>query len=370
MLTRIYRHISPTLTTLSSVPLRSISSDHSNIKLLTFNILAPHYANPKYYPKCVIPHLDTQKRLTATLAFLNDISKRCDIIALQEVTDNTVDRVGTFDRIRDVLQKNFEGQFLPHDEKYWNSWIDRNKDSHFSYMKNGNSLFINRHSFTEPIWRDIPLTTGNYAICAKVIHRKTGISVRVLNIHLDTEDGYKKEYTSAMEAIKELSNTIVNPSTTIVNPITTVVNPSTTVANPSTTVVNLSSTIDIIMGDFNHSLKDPHIEPINRDNNFTDALTIDRKLTFSMPTSSTRTIMPIDHIIYRSGHVTPLADSDNLFHGLPSHTNTGVIDYNLWNLYPYNRNEYDANECCRLRECLRIFGSDHMPVVATMKITV
>src|SRR5262245_46336968 len=55
------------------------------LRVIAFNVLAPRWAAPKWYPKLDPALLDTTFRRERIVAFLSDVSRRADVVCLQEV---------------------------------------------------------------------------------------------------------------------------------------------------------------------------------------------------------------------------------------------------------------------------------------------
>ena len=158
---------------------------------LTFNVLAPNYAAPKYYPPIDNIYLSRHFRRSATTKFLNNIKSKCDIIALQEVTHDTIIndeichiRIGEYNYFNDLLSDDFIGTFVPHDKSYWSNYFDKNNEN-YAYIQNGNALFLRKSVFSEITWYDVPLTTGNHAVSAIAIYSPTKRFIHILNVHFE-----------------------------------------------------------------------------------------------------------------------------------------------------------------------------------------
>jgi mRNA deadenylase 3'-5' endonuclease subunit Ccr4 len=222
------------------------------LRVVTFNILASIYAHPDYYPDEAHDALSLSNRQEKILNYLSQLKDNCEVIALQEVTSEFLQHVTK------VLNPDFIGIFYPHDEEYWNEWIH----SDYSYLSNGNMLFLKQSSFGLILWENISLKTGNHAVLAHTKHIPTGHEIRILNIHLDSDNQDKrlKEYETALNSLE---------------------------AN--------SEIIDIVLGDFNSGIVDDILEITSKHNFIPDNNKI---YTFSM------TKNPIDHVIYRSPYIT------------------------------------------------------------------
>ncbi|CAH6419111.1 Hypothetical protein HVR_LOCUS305 [uncultured virus] len=293
----------------------------------------------------------------------------CDIIALQEVTMDTIIKFndkdyyhpGELKYYQQCLDSEFVGNFYPHDVSYSNEWKFYSLDSPYSYIETGNALFFRRSSFTNPLWKDLDLEIdasiysdrklfpiGNHAIYGEAIHLISGRPIRIINPHLSSESPQVR----ILEFQQVLNQLPFN-----------------------------SQSLDIIVGDFNNGLDIPPFQEIINQHKFRDALSgIDDKLTYSMY-DRPRKRFPVDHIIFRGDNINVESNNSHENHGFPEFTITGVIDSRLWTKYPYNgvisshngiTNAHDkiidVHQKTRLQECLDIYGSDHIPIIATLNI--
>lgn len=280
------------------------------LSILSLNILAPHFAQPRYYPPGMSEALQQPIRREATTCFLHKMRDTCDIIAFQEVIHETTTSCkihqshDEFSYLSNVLGDEFIGAFVAHDKHYWNEYG--------TYIPNGNALFFRRSTFTEPIFYNVPLYTGNHAICGEVTHLSTKQRFRVLNVHLDSEysERRNREFITAISSLPYDTNII-----------------------------------DIIVGDFNMPFSQ------SLPGGFIDILEGGTIPTFSFMSNDA-----IDHIIYR--------DSNNK---LLICDCSGVLHADLWTKYP-KLEPIDVFAGPRLKACLNLCGSDHFPVYAAFLI--
>lgn len=283
------------------------------IRIISFNTLAPCFTNPSYYPNSSNPYLEWNNRLSRLLSFLYGIKSHCDIIALQEVTQDIKRKdLSSFDYFNDILESEFEGKFYPHEMKYWNEWID----PHVGYIPNGNALFLRRSLFSDINWSNLALSSGNHVVQADA--RINENNIRIMSLHLDGDNPDKRirEYTSLLQNL------------------------------PSGQYIG---SIDIMLGDFNAG--DSQLYKIMNDAGFTDLVQLDHS-TFSISYDD-RTKSPIDHITcrsYKDLHVI----------------NNQILGKDIWENIP-SQVEFNLEmETKRLNLCLQRFGSDHFPIMATL----
>lgn len=280
------------------------------LNILTFNILAPNFANPSYYLPGMDVLLSQESRRQGTTRFLHRIMDVCDIIAFQEVT-NDPKSYDEFTYLVDLLGDEFIGAFVSHDLHYW-SELDY-------HVVNGNALFFRRALFSEPVWYDVSLMTGNHAIRADVTHLPTMRNFRILNIHLDSDKKDRRDY----ELMMALDSLPLDPNTT-----------------------------DLIMGDFNMETSDPSYSVVRRAG-FRDCL---YDLGINTPTFFSMVAEPIDHIIYRD-------ITGGALYLIPGKS----LDIGLWSKFP-KIGPFDMLAGPRLKEYLTLYGSDHTPVLITFQV--
>lgn len=295
------------------------------LSILSFNILAPHFASPSYYPPGMDKPLAQCYRRRATRRFLSQIKQSCDILAFQEVTHGTKSpdplpgcklSPVSFDEYSDLIElldDTFTGMFYPHDPNYWSEYG--------TYVPNGNALFFRRDVFSDPVWTNISLKTGNHAVLGEVTHLCSGQKFRVLNIHLDSESD-KRRHCELMTALSYLSDT--------------------------------RDITDIILGDFNMGASDPYFSVVCQAG-FRDVM---KDVKVNTPTFSFMSNEPIDHIIYRDRSQSAI---------IPIIGKSRVLDNGIWDKYP-RLGPLDIFAGARVRACLDTYGSDHLSVLAVFQL--
>ena len=108
-----------------------------NIRVATFNILAPCWASVDFYPQNTAPFLDRLARRNAITKVLKRLANENDFIALQET------QKGEIEYFEHVLESvGFEGYNVTHEDTYWQSYV--RPDVKFS--PNGVALYWNVNS--------------------------------------------------------------------------------------------------------------------------------------------------------------------------------------------------------------------------------
>jgi endonuclease/exonuclease/phosphatase family metal-dependent hydrolase len=274
------------------------------IRILSFNILGYNFVNSEDYPRESYNYLSREYRREKILSFLSCAKDLFDIIGLQEVTyDNDGHE---YNYIHDILCDLFYCNFVPHEDGHWDSNI-----------RNGNALFFRKSIFSNPVWHNIDLSTGNHCIRCDIIYNQK--LLRVMNIHTDSDSSELR----GIELFKALSLLENNYST------------------------------DIILGDFNT----PTTKPIKylfdkysykdamKENISTFSIIIPEKLCMY------EKVGPIDHVIYRNCELV----------------SSYVLSNNMWNIYPLN-GQLDILGPQRLNKCLSLYGSDHIPIMVKLNI--
>ena len=173
------------------------------VKIASFNILAPCWANPKYY--CLSGRespllFPSEDRIARTLQYIDKNIPNADIFCFEEV-DSTV-----LPQLRahcEALGFFFFTAF--HDLAYWADWTHA-----FSpLVPNGNSIAINKNKFEVIKTVDLSLgSTGNHgaAVIARIISLKSTSRVfRIVAVHfeLDSLESRTAEIKSVMKFLKE-----------------------------------------------------------------------------------------------------------------------------------------------------------------------
>lgn len=294
------------------------------IKVATFNVLAPCWASPKYYPVSSLPKLDRVYRRARIISFINQaVASGVSVIALQEV------QIDEYPFFYDALKRNFEGGISLHDDNYWSTWITTNPP----FARNGNALFLRKDVFDQITFSDRALSNeGNHCVLATARERTTLRNLRIASIHLDSDNSSRRnnELTALLGLLPPVANTV-----------------------------------DIVAGDYNAALSSGNLSNLMKTSNFLNALDVlgIAEQTHPFTTSYNRNTNwgPIDHIAYRNTAVTGKSSVTN--DGSPAIEN-GVVDFNVWKLYPSG----STFEARRIDKNFDNCGSDHFPVFASFLI--
>lgn len=272
---------------------------HHPIYVVSFNILAPCWASPSYYPAPVASHLDRIKRRAHILKFLNSMIAQTDIFMLQETTQPE------FTYFKHALQDYFYAFPAYHESQYWSDW--RTADTPFE--PNGVAIFVKRSSFSHINFQDLALSQdGNHSAYFEGIQQNSGIKVRAVSVHFDSEQSSNRNHE--LKALLKLMPNRVN-------------------------------TVDIIAGDFNFDTERGTIKRYLDRNNFVDVLKQLNKAEWTHPfyANGNKNDGILDHIVTR--HSIPIDGQ--------------VVHSNLWKQYP-------SDETQRIIANLDITGSDHFPI--------
>jgi len=305
-------------------PTLNVSQAGFNVKVISFNVLAPCWASPQYYPASSVSKLPKGYRRGRIINFLKQaVSSGASIIALQEV------QLEEYPYFYDELKSLFAGSLSLHDDNYWSSWITSDPP----FGRNGNALFLRKDIFTNLQFTDKPLTNdGNHCVYATAQDILTKHNFRIASIHLDADNSNKRN--NELNAIFSAMPPLVN-------------------------------TVDIVAGDFNAALSSGNLSNLMRQHSFYNALDVAGipEQTHPFTTSYNRNTNwgPIDHIAYRNAAIGgKIAVSND---GMPAIDN-GVMDFNVWKLYPSGAT-YEAE---RINKNFDNCGSDHFPVTSTLFI--
>ena len=279
-------------------------STQKSLNILSFNVLAPCWASIDYYPVNAAPYLDRIMRRNKIILFLNSVSNKTDIIALQETTKTE------FEFFKQALPDFYAFETF-HDASYWSDWITTTPP----WEPNGVAIFVKKSTFNKVAFQDLPLTQdGNHSAYFEGTLKNTGETIRAASVHLDEEHGYNRK----------------NELYTLINFMT-----------PDT------NKYDIIAGDFNYGTQSGSLRHLLDKFHFTDALYSLHREEWTSPFSMEGDINAgiLDHIATRNATA------------IDGH----VINFNLWKRYPTNENK-------RIIENFKISGSDHFPIFSQVAL--
>jgi endonuclease/exonuclease/phosphatase family metal-dependent hydrolase len=290
-----------------STPKSALASEDQTIHVFAFNILAPCWADPGYYPKSSASFLNRLDRRQAIIELLKSYQDKVDIFMLQEVAQ------AEFDFINEVLKSTHAGFQANHASWYWSNWITPLTP----WEVNGNALFVSKTRFSSIDFEDFAASSsGNHAaLFTGLINNSGGRMIRAASIHLDSDHAYNRK--------RELQAVL------------------------GKWPVGNNNYTDIIAGDFNTETNATNIQSDIKEAGFYDVLTVLGKARQTHPWNSKYYRSDnwgiIDHIISRNS--TPIDGS--------------VLDSQLFELYP-------KNEEMRINMNLQLTGSDHFPVTGTI----
>lgn len=323
------------------------------IQFLTFNVLAPVYADPAYYFPSSIPLLQKESRRAKILQCLNIMRTTSDVIALEEVSVDTWDVIdgvsylkeGEYKYFLAALEDEYYAFHCSHDKTYWSKYYDYlDPQAPNAYVDTGIALFIRKSKFSNVDFQDISLGTGNHMVLAEA-DAPEGKRMRIAAIHFDSDVGGNRNL--------EFSHAL-------------------------TYMISDENVLNFMLGDFNAGFEHGTLKQEFAGSIFADTLiTLEKTLNINglnkntTPSTSKYTnapfLRPIDHVIFEKNKVVPVTTlwTDALQYGFAGYTVNGVIDNRLFIRLPELQG-YDGNEEERVNQTLTEFGSDHFPVVSTL----
>jgi len=275
----------------------------ARLPMVTFNVLAPVWAAPDWYPpEMDMSLLDTSYRRARLTAFLASRAADTDVFCLQEVQESE------FPAFLAALGSGFTGAMAHNDRDWWSNWVVPS----IPWAPNGTAIAVRRQAFSNLTFRDIALSgDGNHAVLVEGVHRATGRRFRAASIHLDSdvEANRGREANALMAALPAAAGTI-----------------------------------DVVCGDFNEDAVTGKAGGIVRRAGFVDVLDAVGNREPTHPWSSsyngaTRWAI-IDHLTVRGAQ--PLSGD--------------VLDFGGLSI---------ADELTRIESNFRTTGSDHYPVAGT-----
>jgi endonuclease/exonuclease/phosphatase family metal-dependent hydrolase len=302
-LTGVLRSLATIAVLLLVTGVHAAPAGHGNqVPVLTFNVLAPIWADAVWYPGDLdVSLLDRGYRRGRTQAFLREVRDQLDVVCLQEVNQ------AELPYYLEALGQDFEGSMAFNDPAFWSNWLV----PEMPWEPNGTAVVVRKSAFVDRHFEDIPLSgDGNHAMVFEGRHRASGQTVRVQSVHLDSDSGSHR--------VEELRALMLRyPS------------------NPGL--------VDVVCGDLNEDTVTGSVAGILKREAYLDVLASvgNREPTHPWSSSyySSARWAIIDHVLVRNA--TPVAGD--------------VIDFGLWSI---------TDETDRIEENLRRDGSDHFPVTA------
>lgn len=270
------------------------------LRLLSFNILAPLWADARWYPAALDPALlAADFRRARITAFLRAEGRSRDVVCLQEV------EAAEMPFLQQALGSAFVGSFAGHDPQYWSNWLVPS----LPWVPNGNAVFVRRAAVAAASFVDLPLAgTGNHAAVLDTQIAGSGRPLRIASVHLDADrnNGRRVEFQALVDHL-----------------------------------ATRPAGVDLVLGDINEDTVTGSLGGEVRRAGFTSVLAAvgNREATHPFTTSyngATRWAI-IDHLLARGA--APRAGD--------------VFDFGLWSI---------GDEVERIAANLRACGSDHFPV--------
>jgi len=276
------------------------------ISVLSFNVLAPLWAAPRWYPDSLDPALlDRAWRRERITAFLRSAGRTRGLICLQEV------EAGEMPFYEQALGGGFVGSFASHDAAYWSNYLV----PELPWVPNGNALFVRRALLAEFSFANLALGgTGNHAVMLSGVLAGSRRPLRAASVHLDADrnNGRRIEFQSLLAHWPAVAGGI-----------------------------------DLIAGDINEDTVSGSLGGEVKRAGFTDVLAAvgNREQThpFSSSYNGARRWAIIDHVLARGA--APRAGD--------------VFDFGLWSI---------SDEVERIEANFRACGSAHFPVAAEVAV--
>jgi endonuclease/exonuclease/phosphatase family metal-dependent hydrolase len=273
------------------------------LQVVAFNVLAPPWASPVWYPAALDPALlQREFRRDRIQEFLVSVRDATDVFCLQEVTDVE------FREFLRALGPGFEGFMAHNDPDFWSNWIVPD----IPWEPNGTAVVVRRSRFSAREFEDLAISgDGNHAAAFRGTDRESGRGVRAFSVHLDSdrESNRSRELDSLLEQSPDRGG------------------------------------VDVICGDINEDTVTGGLGVRLETAGFVDVLAAvgNREPTHPFSESYNRSARwaILDHVLVRNG--TPATGR--------------VFDFGVWAI---------ADEVKRIEENLRRSGSDHFPVAGTI----
>lgn len=162
-----------------AAPATAAGKPATTVSMLSFNVLAPVWAAPDWYPETIdMTLLDTAARRARIGALLASRAATTDLVCLQEVQESELPAMLA------ALGDGFTGAMAHNDPDWWSNWVV----PEIPWAPNGTALAVRTSAFSRVAFRDVPLSEdGNHALLMTGLHRATGRPVRAISVHLDSD---------------------------------------------------------------------------------------------------------------------------------------------------------------------------------------
>jgi len=152
---------------------------NARLGMVTFNVLAPVWAAPDWYPpEMDMSLLDAAYRRPRITSFLASRAADTDIFCLQEVQESELPAFLA------ALGGGFAGAMSHNDRDWWSNWVV----PEIPWGPNGTAIIVRRQAFSNLTFRDVPLSgDGNHGELVEGVHKATGRRFRAASIHLDSD---------------------------------------------------------------------------------------------------------------------------------------------------------------------------------------
>lgn len=297
--------------------LASAQNGPVQIKTVAFNVLAPCWASPAYYPAQCAASLDANARRSLVIQTLKAMPE-VDFYTLQEtqIDQNPLLHAG-------LGTRSYSYFAAYHDDNYWSSWITADPP----FARNGVALAVNNAKYDTCRFSALPLGTGNQAVVAICRHKTLNRFVRIASVHLDSD--YSGRRGKEARALADWFT------------------------------ASSGNYIDIIAGDFNADTNSGVIQQRIMAAGFKDVLRevgiAENTHPWTSSYNGNSMYGNIDHVVARGRGVT--------------YTGGRVYHNNLWSTYPVLAGSGEPNESMRICANLQLTGSDHFPVHGTISVT-
>ena len=288
-----------------AAPAQAAPPRDPQLSVVAFNVLAPVWASPVWYPEELDPALlDAATRRETIGAFLASRASATDIFCLQEVQDSE------FPAFLAALGDGWTGAMGFNDPDWWSNWVV----PEIPWAPNGTAVIVRRSAFSSIRISDIALSgDGNHGALFEGVHRDSGRPVRAASVHLDSDvqANRNRESRSLMGQMPARAGTT-----------------------------------DVVCGDINEDAVNGAASGVFQRAGFTDALAAVGNREPTHPFLESYNGSPhwgiIDHILVREAR--PLSGD--------------VFDFGVWSI---------EDEVERIEANLVNTGSDHFPVGAVVE---
>lgn len=340
----------------------------ASIKIVSINALSPRYNFWPWFPvaPAFLQYMVDAIRYVTLLGHFYSMSD-ADAFVFQEVSINAaclsntsyIIGGGNWEPIsQSMASLGYTCHIAFHDSRHWWKYYDYDTcDKYNSYTPTGNAVCVKTASFSNIRFESVLLNNGS-ALAVALVDYQQETNVRIISSHEDSDVQGTR--------VEEFDQTFFE-----LYPV----------SEPGIVIVCGDYNTRKDFGSFQHRLDssgytDP-VEDLFKATGQLEKLVPSQALSTgwysnAQHASTARHSGNIDFCLVKLGSAIAdpvISKGDGSLYGYPNSTQSGVIDFQLWNRYPAPQaNRNDDLEPFRTGEAMKAWGSDHFGYAATLHL--